>query len=241
MSDFRNANVFCLVWWVENVISFYDVVRFKDGQANIVSEQHTTSAPLVPLAACFEWVDASVLFRDGQLSGCCDVLALPYVDLCSRRKSFMCRWIAKLGSGDTETKLDRKGRKRWFVPAGMRTGRRSKASGLSPPDGGNQPPEAGRLLSWLLARDGGCRGGFRVGLRTLFISMSLICWKLHCSLPIICRRAPCPVTAEVAWKEPELFYLQVVILCPWSIRVTFGFVSLYCQMLSPFVVFTQLH
>lgn len=144
---------------------------------NTVSEQHR-GYPLVfvlgdPWIARSQWVDVCLLCRDGQLSGCLGLLALPYMDLFSRSEWVRCKSIKALasvmwkpdltigGGGGGEAEMLPELFLQESAGGGSHRIERkascSKSSWSAIPLG-SRPPEAGRPLTRLTARGKGCKG-----------------------------------------------------------------------------------
>lgn len=160
---------------------------------NTVSEQHR-GYPLVfvlgdPWIARSQWVDVCLLCRDGQLSGCLGLLALPYMDLFSRSEWVRCKSIKALASVMWKPDLTIGGERRCCQSCSCRSrlgedhiALRERPLVPSPPGrlfhsvAGPQRQDARSLGSPPGAKDA---RGFREGLIMRFINMSLICWKVH--------------------------------------------------------------
>lgn len=187
-------NCFCFVWWA----LFELVVRLR--VHNTASKQHRGFST----CACFERPSSSeflvngclLLFRDGQLS---DLLALPYMDLCtsSRERELHVNELKPWPKwSENPTLLKGENKLRCCQSRSCRSERgEDHIAGRERPlvrlllVGGSAVWLApwGRTPARSLGSQPGAKGArsFRVGLRTPFISMSVVCWKLNCTLPIM--------------------------------------------------------
>lgn len=86
----------------------------------IVSEQRGWYALVFvfadPRIARCQWADVCLLCRDGQLSGCLALLALPYMDLCSRSERLPCKSIKALAKATWKPNLTKGGEHDEMLP-----------------------------------------------------------------------------------------------------------------------------